>query len=626
MSISTLTRLKSVTAAAWWARTVQLAKIAALLGAIVLPLTLHNAYYLRIVVLALVYFMLAMGYSILITNTAVFEFGYTAYFALGAYLSALLTLDAHLSFWLVLPTSVIATVIVTMLLTVPVLRFRGDYLAIVTLGFAELLRLTILNWTSLTSGPRGLPGITQPTIFGFTFRSAIPYYYLALVLSLLIILVVHRLVNSGVGLAWSSIREFEDAGLAMGVNTAKYKRIAYAFASGIGAVAGVIFVHFQTIATPDVAVLDSTVIILAMAILGGGSIPGLLLSAFLLTIGPEVLRSLALYRMLVLGLLFIALMNLRPEGFTFGIGRHFRAPKRAEGQEGLSKEYGPGGPSITVLGESQEAPGPNRLPKSNGTAESALLETKGIGKRFGGLQALHAVDLKVFRGQIVSVIGPNGAGKTTLFNAITGVYKPTEGQVFLRGEDITGWPPYRVAQAGISRTFQNIQLFSNLTLLDNVMVARIARGVGGLAGALFPSRESEQRTQENIRVALSALAFVGLEGMEDALSRALSYGDKRRLEIARAIALGPDLLLVDEPTAGMTPREVEGIMDLLKQIRAGGVTILCIEHNMKVAMGISDRVLVIDYGMQIVEGSPEEVQQDQRVIEAYLGRHRGVPQ
>ncbi len=583
----------------------------ALAAAVVIPLGL-NRYYIDVLTQVGIYATLALGLNIVVGLAGLLNLGYIAFYAVGAYAYGLLATRADVSFWQVLPLGGVLAAVFGVLLGFPALRLRGDYLAIVTLGFGEMTRIVLNNWDSVTGGPNGIIGIPRPSLFGFLFSHPIHYYYLILAVVLLTIFAVDRLNQSRLGRAWTAMRDDEVAAEAMGIDLVKTKLLAFGLGATWAGLAGVFFASKMTFISPESFTFFESVIVLCMVTLGGmGSIPGVILGAALLMILPEMMRQFALYRMLVFGAAMVGMMVMRPKGLLTARRRPI-LPRHTE-WSGARVVRGSGA-SLT----NSERIGPVS-PRSK-DADMTLLETRKLSVDFGGLRALDMVDLSVKAGAIVSLIGPNGAGKTTFFNCVTGLFAPSSGEVRYRGENLVGCRPNQVAAKGVSRTFQNIRLFQDMTVLENVMVGGHCRMRAGVIGAIIRPGGVTKEEGELVAKAGDLLRFVGLEGKSDLWASQLPYGDQRRLEIARAMASDPSLLLLDEPAAGMNPQETNALMELIYAIRDRGITILLIEHHMKLVMGISEQIIVLDHGVKIAEGTPDEIRADSRVIGAYLGK------
>jgi branched-chain amino acid transport system permease protein len=640
------------------------ALVALILGLCLFPLFDGNDADIDSMANAAAFAALALGLNIVVGFAGLLDLGYAAFFAIGAYFYGILTsfqvmpvwspfwqpfallhlverinqgsgdvVHFTLSFWLALPLAALVAAFCGVLFGAPTLRLRGDYLAIVTLGFGEIVPIIARNTPSLTNGAAGLNGVQAPHLFGYNFTvQATPYYYVGLGLVAVLLFASVRLRDSRIGRAWMAIREDETAAGAMGVDPTRTKLLAFAIGAAFAGATGVFFVAKLQTATPDMFGFPVSVMILVMVVLGGmGSVWGVVLAAVLLQLlqswflpdltdwlhmlGAAVnnawLQQVDLARSieLIFGIILVLMMLFRRQGLIPATRR--TAALSFSDQHVTSVQRGGFDAALAahVLGERAQGGG-------------NLLEVRGVTVRFGGLTALNNVSLAVPEGGVVAVIGPNGSGKSTLFNVITGLVPASGGSIRFAGAEIGGLPPHRVLARGLARTFQNIRLFNNLSVLDNVMIGRHARLSTGTVGAILrpPGTRAEERGA--YQFALDILTLFGNRLLPRATQpvATLSYANRRRVEIARALASGPRLLMLDEPTAGMNPAETLELAEQIKSLHAHGLTILLIEHKLDVVTQLADTVIVLDHGEKLAEGRPEEVRRNEAVLTAYLGR------
>ncbi len=610
------------------------------------------------------YAALALGLNIVVGFAGLLDLGYAAFFAIGAYFYGVFTafqvmphwssfwqpfamlhlveklnqgsgdvVHFTLSFWLALPLAALVAAGCGVLFGAPTLRLRGDYLAIVTLGFGEIVPIVARNTPSVTNGAAGLNGVQAPSLFGYNFNvQAIPYYYVGLALVALLMFVSIRLRDSRIGRAWMAIREDETAASAMGVDRTRLKLLAFAIGAAFAGASGVFYIAKLQTATPDMFGFPVSVMILVMVVLGGmGSVWGVVVGAVLLTllqswflpdltdwthalgeqIGSQWLQQIDFARSteLIFGVLLVLMMLFRRDGLI----------PAARGSAALSFEQ------QIVAGVQRGGFASTEAAEVLGFAAPGvgnLLEVRGVTVRFGGLTALNKVDLVVPAGGVVAVIGPNGSGKSTLFNVITGLVAAESGSIRFNGAEILGLPPHTILARGLARTFQNIRLFANLPVLDNILIGQHARLRTGPIGAVLrgPGTRGEERA-----ALLRARGIAGLFGnrltprLQQTVSH-LSYANRRRVEIARALASRPRLLLLDEPTAGMNPAETLELAEQIRSLHKLGLTVLLIEHKLDVVTQLADTVVVLDHGDKLAEGRPDEVRRNEEVLRAYLGR------
>jgi branched-chain amino acid transport system permease protein len=547
-----------------------------------------NGYALNILMQAATYAIAVIGLTVVLGLCGQINLAQAGFFGIGAYAVGLGTVDGGLNFWICLVIGLGLAVVLGAALGASTLRLGGHYLAMVTISFQQILTLVLTNWIPVTHGPDGVPNIRRPALF------ADGQSYLALCVLVLAIVgwLVWHMPRTRLGRAMRAVRDNELAAGVSGIDIYRTKVAAFALGALLAGLGGGLFAGSFTYISPDQFSFAESIVFLTMALLGGvGSPVGAVIGTALLILIPEWLRFLkeipGLY-LAIYGLAVILIVVFMPDGIWGFLGDQVRRLRR-----------GRPGPAPAA-----------ELTLSQGEASGApMLEVSELAKHFGGLKAVDAVSFTVARGGIHALIGPNGSGKTTTLNVLSGLYSPTGGTVRLAGQDVTRLPPHRRAAAGIGRTFQNIRLFRSMSALENVVI-----------GAERPNNPLGASDRASLEArARAALAFVGLEGRAEEPISGFSYGHQRLIEIARALAGNPVLLLLDEPAAGLNSSEKNALTVLLRRMAAKGLTILIIDHDMTLVSDVASHVTVLNFGRRIADGVTATVLREPAVIQAYLG-------
>jgi branched-chain amino acid transport system permease protein len=632
-----------------------------------------NPYTIQILNLIAINIILALSLNLIYGFTGMFSLGHAGFMAVGAYVCSLLVLSPlqkelmwilepiiwpfsvmELPFFAAVIAGGLVAAFIGLLVSMPVLRLGGDYLGIATLGFAEIIRVVITNVTPITNGSLGIKGIPK--------HSTLLWNYVWLFITLYFII---SLLRSNSGNVLKAIRDDKIAARTMGINIFRQQALSFSLGAFFAGVGGGLLACLISTIDPKMFTFLLTFNILMIAVAGGlGSVTGSVLAGIIITVLLEWLRfveegmdlgfafipGVPGMRMVIFSMALMAIILFRSSGImgmrefswdaVFGA---FSKIRKLFGQGHTEKNLPKTSPETSpdtspeAVPEAAPASAPKAAPEATTGATAAaapaqllpdapplpdkpVLLLSNITMRFGGVTAVHKLDISIPQGSIMGLIGPNGAGKTTVFNVISGFYKPTHGQVLLAGENITGLSPHLVCKKGIARTFQNIRLFQTATALQNVMTGFHVRQKSQwwMPALQLPLTRREEHKQKEMAYAL--LNRLGLGQHSQAISGSLPYGAQRRLEIARALATRPAFLLLDEPAAGMNPYESQELMGLIREIRKDfALTILLIEHDMKVVMGVCSSIYVLEYGLCIAQGTPDEIRNNPRVIEAYLG-------
>lgn len=568
-----------------------------------------GGYAIHVVNVALVFALLAIGMGLAMGIAGQINLAQIAFFGVSAYATAILATRGGLGFWPAAALAMLASAVIGLLVGIPALRMQSHYLGIVTLGLA----LGFINWTTnseMAGGAEGISAIPVPPMFGIDLSSEYLYYYLEVVAFAIALAFGLFVVRTGLGRRMMAMRDDPLAAGAVGAQIPLLRMTAFMLSSVFGGLAGVLYAGLIRYIAPDTFSIANMFLLLAMVVIGGRqSLVGCVIGAVGLTLIREQLVDYPTYAQFGYGVVVVVMVVFAPTGLA-GVPARLKAV--VDRRRGTSVDR-------AVLRPFQPYESARWDEDTEKDDVPPMLEVREVAKHFRGLKALKDVSLTVERGEIRGIVGPNGSGKTTLFNVVSGFYKASGGQVLLDGHVVSGTRTYRLSMLGMARTFQNLRLFGELTVRDNLLVALDRSHTYAIwRYVLWPVGvwRHEHRLH---RQAGALLERFGLTEFAGARPGSLPYGIQRRIEIARAMAGSPRLLLLDEPAAGLNGEEVARLAEIVRSIRDSGVTVVLIEHNMGLVMSLCERVTVLAGGSIIAEGTPAEVAGNPAVIEAYLG-------